>query len=105
MRLERNKDGFCIDAVLLGELLQLPPDSVQELMRKNEITSVCEHGEGEHEGQHRLTFFHGSRRVRLVVDDAGRILKRSIINFGSHPLPRARRGSTSRRPRRAGSGR
>lgn len=92
MRLERNDDGFCIDAALLGDLFDLSPDRVQELMRKNEITSVCEHGEGEHEGQHRLTFFHGSRRVRLIVDDAGRILKRSTINFGNLPLPRASHG-------------
>lgn len=96
MALEKTDEGFCIDAVLLGDLLELPADSVQELMRRNEITSVSEHGEGEHEGQHRLTFFHESRRVRLVVDGSGRILKRSIVNFGSLPLPRAQRGGATR---------
>lgn len=96
MTLERTDEGFCIDAALLGELLGVPPVSVQELMRNSEITSVCEHGEGEHEGQYRLTFFHESRRVRLIVDETGRILKRSIVNFGAHSFPRARRGAASR---------
>ena len=91
MSLERIDDGFCIDAALLGELLRVPPPRVQELMRNNEITSICERGEGEHEGLYRLTFFYKNRRARFAMDEAGRILKRSIIDFGEHPLPRAKR--------------
>jgi len=97
MLLERTDDGFCIDATLLGELLGVPPPGVQELMRNNEITSACERGEGEHEGQYRLTFFYKNRRARLAIDASGRILKRSIINFGEHALARAKgRAAASR---------
>lgn len=92
MRLERNDGGFCIDAALLGELLDVSPLEVHALMRGNEITSVCERGEGEHAGQYRLTFFHKSRRVRLDLDESGRILRRSSIDFGQHPPQRARTG-------------
>lgn len=87
MALQRIDEGFCIDAALVGELLNVPPPGVQELMRTNEITSVCERGEGEHEGQYRLTFFYKNRRARLAIDEAGRILKRSIVDLGEHPLP------------------
>lgn len=90
-RLERDGDGFSIDAELLGEFLDLAPSHVQELMRRNEITSICERGEGEDEGRHRLTFFHKGRRVQLDVDGSGRILRRSTIDFGDLPLPPALR--------------
>ena len=90
MRLERDDGDFCIDAVLLGELLDVPPLGVQTLMRSNEITSIHERGEGEHAGQHRLTFFYRGRRASLDVDEAGRVLRRSVIDVGDHPLSRAR---------------
>jgi len=64
MRLERNTDGFLIDASLLSELLNVPAPRVQVLMRQREITSRCERGEGEHKGQYRLTFFYKGRRAR-----------------------------------------
>jgi hypothetical protein len=77
MRLERNGDGFMIDAADLGRLLELEPDAVQDLMRRGAITSVFERGEGEDEGRFRLTFTHGARRVRLIVDAVGEVLQRS----------------------------
>jgi hypothetical protein len=89
MILERNKDGFSIDASLVGELLDIPPLDVQPLMRRGEITSLCERGEGEHAGQYRLTFFHRGRRARLGVDGSGHILRRSIIDCGERPQPPA----------------
>jgi hypothetical protein len=93
MRLERDHEGFSIDASLLGELLDVPASRIQSLMRRNEITSLCERGEGEHAGQYRLTFFYKGRRARLSVDQSGQIILRSIIDFGDRPLP-----SPTRRP-------
>ncbi|MGH9770574.1 MAG: DUF6522 family protein [Candidatus Acidiferrales bacterium] len=87
MRLERNKDGFSVDASLMSELLDVPPSRIQHLMRQNEITSLCECGEGEHEGQYRLTFFYKGRRARLSVDQSGQVIRRSVIDFGNRPLP------------------
>lgn len=91
MQLEQNEEGFLIDASLLSELLDVPSARVQDLMRQNEITSVCERGEDEHEGQYRLTFFYKGRRARLSVDRSGRITRRSIVDFGKRPLAAARK--------------
>ncbi len=89
MQLERNEDGFSIDASLLSELLNVPAGNVHALMRHKEITSLCERGEGEHQGQYRLTFFYKNRRARLNVDESGQVIRRSVIDFGDRPLPRA----------------
>jgi len=35
----------------------------------------------------RLTFFLGGARFRIVVDAAGRVVRRSTIDFGQRPLP------------------
>ena len=87
MQLDRSEQGFLIDALLLGELLDLPPSGVQALMRDNKITSLCERGEGEHAGQYRLTFFYKGRRARLSIDESGMVIRRSIVDLGDRPLP------------------
>lgn len=78
---KRDGESFCIDAEILGALLQVPAHEVQKLMRARKITSRCERGEGEHKGRHRLTFRYNSRCVRIDVDDSGQILKRSIVDL------------------------
>lgn len=87
MRIERNEEGFSIDASLLSELLKVPASRIQDLMRQNEITSLCERGEREHEGEYRLTFFYKGRRARLCVDQSGQVIRRSILDFGERALP------------------
>lgn len=79
--------AFEIDATLLGRALELPPASIPELLRNGAITSRCERGVGDDEGRYRLTFFHGGRRLRIVVDESGRVLRLSNIDFGNRPLP------------------
>lgn len=81
MRLERTHEGFVIDASILGELLNVAPSFVQDLMRRREITSFCERGEGQHKGQYRLTFLYKRRRARLGVTESGEVIRRSVINF------------------------
>ena len=71
MQLERNGEDFSIHASLLSDLLNVPSSCIQDLMRQKEITGLCERGEGEHEGQYRLTFFYKGRRARLSVDEIG----------------------------------
>ena len=88
MTVERFEGGFTVDAALLGELLALSPTQVLDLMRRNEITSVCERGEGEHQGLYRLTFTHGARRLRLGVDEAGQVVARTLINLTGQAPPR-----------------
>lgn len=88
MSLEYANGEFCIDAAMLSELLDMSPTDMQASMRRHEITSLCERGEGEDEGRYRLTFFHRTRRVRLQVDRSGRILGNSIIRYGDRRPPR-----------------
>jgi hypothetical protein len=87
MELERTEEGFSINASSLGELLNIPPSCILVMMRKNQITSVCERGEGEHEGQYRLTFLYEGRRAQLTVDETGQVAQRSVIELGDRHLP------------------
>lgn len=84
-------NAFVVEAALIGELLDVPAADVPALMRSHAITSVCETGVGADQGTFRLNLFHRARHVRLRIDKAGRILQRSIIDFGDRPLRRARR--------------
>jgi hypothetical protein len=88
MKIEIGTDGMLIDAKLLADLLHLNPAAVHSLMRGQEITSFCERGIDEHEGEYRLSFFYGNRRARLTVDTAGNVIRRSMIDFGQAALPR-----------------
>jgi hypothetical protein len=89
MQVEITNGDIVVDAVLLGELLDIQPAEVPVLMKAHAITSTCEKGVGEHEGEYRLSFFYRNRRVQLSVDESGRILRRSVIDFGERPLPRS----------------
>ncbi len=89
MQVEIANGDIQVDAALLGELLGIPPAEIPALMRAHAITSRCERGVDAHDGQFRLSFFYKNRRARLVVNSAGRILQRSVIDFGQLPLPRA----------------
>jgi hypothetical protein len=81
-------DGiFVVDATLLSELLNVPASRVPLLMREGAITSICERGVDNHEGEFRLSFFHRNRRARLSMDLKGRITRRSTIDFGDRSIP------------------
>jgi Family of unknown function (DUF6522) len=80
-----------IEASVVAQGLELEPATVQAMMRKGEITSLYERGVNEDAGSYRLTFCHKSRRFRLVVDANGTVMRRSILNFGDHPLPASMR--------------
>lgn len=75
-----------VDATTVGEGLGLDPSAVQTLIREGKITSLCERGVDEDAGRYRLTFFHGNRRFRLVVDEAGTVIQRSATDYGDRPL-------------------
>ncbi len=85
MRLERTDSGFQIDAADLGPLLGLEPADVPRLMREGRITSLCEEGQGEDAGRHRITFRHGTTRVRLTVDNTGEVLLRTRTKVAPRP--------------------
>lgn len=66
-----------IDASDLGPLLGLEAAAVQDKMRRAEITSRYETGQGEDAGRFRLTFFYNDTRLRLTCAEDGTIIHRS----------------------------
>lgn len=81
-------DGaISVDADIVGRGLGLKPQEVLRLMREGAITSICEKGVDDDAGYHRLTFFYRGRRLRLIVEDSGRVVRHSLIDFGDRPLP------------------
>jgi hypothetical protein len=82
-----NPAAIQVDASIVGQGLELEPSEVQSLMREGAITSSCERGIEDDAGRYRLIFFYKSRRLRLISDEAGRVIQRSTIEFGNRPLP------------------
>ena len=65
-----------IDAALVAPRLGLTVAEFRQLMDQRRITVLCERGVGEDAGRYRASFYYGDRRVRLVVDAAGRVCDR-----------------------------
>jgi hypothetical protein len=91
--IEVSDNAFMVDAALVGELLHISAARVPALMREGKITSICERGTDEHVGEFRLTFFYRGLRARLSTDLAGRILRRSVIDFGDRHIPAVMHGA------------
>jgi hypothetical protein len=84
---EFQENGISVDASLIAEDLGIDPSAVQAGVRQGKITSLCERGIDQDAGCYRVTFFHRNRRLRLVVDLEGNVLRRSLLNFGDRTLP------------------
>ncbi|MEM0950102.1 MAG: DUF6522 family protein [Pseudomonadota bacterium] len=82
MKIDMIGDQPTIDAHDLGALLDLPPEEVRLLMRRDEIASRFETGEGQDAGKVRLTFFLRNRRVRLICDKDGTVPTTSRVRSG-----------------------
>lgn len=72
-------NSVSIEAALIAKDLGLEPDHVLEAMRSGRVTASCERGIAEDAGRLRVTFYHHDRRLRLIIDDAGRVLQRSVV--------------------------
>ena len=77
MKIEMVDGQPVIDAVDLGPHLGLEAAAVQDGMRRGEITSRYETGQGEDAGRFRLTFFHAGTRLRLTCAKDGTVISRS----------------------------
>lgn len=81
-----------VDARLVGEGLGIDAALVPARIRAGAITSLCERGEGDDAGRYRLTFFYEGRRFRIVIDAEGKVLQRSLLDFGERAqVPRGPR--------------
>jgi hypothetical protein len=86
-RVERDGEGFVVDAALVAEILGIGLVEVREGMRSGAITTRCETGEGADAGRWRLTFHHGGVARRLVVDGSGTVLRRSAFPAPARAAP------------------
>ena len=82
---------FEVDAEAIATGFGLEASAVPDLMRTGAITGRLYEGVGEDAGQWLCVFFFRNARLNLVVDAAGRALRRSTIDFGDRPLPAALR--------------
>lgn len=80
---ERDGDGFVVSAEVIGAALNIAPADVPGLLAAGKIKVLQEEGVGDDEGRWRLSFSYLQRRLRLVVDEAGVILTRSVVDFGA----------------------
>ena len=80
--------GFQVEASVIAAGLDIETDRVLVLLRSGEITSKSERGVGEDAGFHRLTFYYGNQRFRVIIDGTGRIVRGSTVNFGALGRPR-----------------
>ena len=85
-------DAIEIDAATIADALGIEASLLQQQIRDGGLTTRCERGVDADEGRYRLTFFAKRQRLRLIVDAAGNVLQRSLINFGEHPAGRPFRG-------------
>lgn len=83
--------GFQVEASVIAAGLNVEAGEVLILLRSGEISSTSEEGVGEDAGLHRLAFYYGKRRFRLIIDGAGQIVRRSSVDFGEHGRPRWKR--------------
>lgn len=67
------------------------PSLVQAELRAGAITSRLYRGVGEDEGTWQLVFFYRNARLTVIADGSGRPIRRSVIDFGAKPLPKALR--------------
>lgn len=91
MRVEVGDKDLTVDCRTLAPMLGVQPSDIPGLLRTKAITSLCEKGTDENEGEFRLTFFFKGRRARILVGPSGKVTGRSVINFGDRPLPPALR--------------
>lgn len=81
-------DAIEINAATIADALGIEASLLQQQIRDGGLTTRCERGVDADEGRYRLTFFAERQRLRLIVDAAGNVLQRSLINFGEHPAGR-----------------
>lgn len=85
--IEFQEGGIQVDATVVAEGLKIEPTLLLERIRDGKITTLYERGIDEDEGRHRLSFFSENGRFRILVDDDGNVLQRSVIDFGDRVVP------------------
>lgn len=83
----RFEDGAIeIDVAVIAKGLGIEPGLVQVQMQNGEITSLCERGVDDDAGTFRLSFFTEHKRLRVIVDEAGEVIRRTTLASPDRPL-------------------
>ncbi len=85
-----------VDAIVVAQGMGLELPEVQRLMREGAITSTCERGIDDDAGRYRIAFLYKNRRLSLIVDETGQIIRRSILDYGPIEAPWRSRGRNVR---------
>lgn len=81
--------GVEIDAGILARAFGIEADRIPGLLEERAITSRLDRGVDEDAGTWRLVFFHRNARLTVIMDEAGAVLRQSLVDFGDMPLPRS----------------
>jgi hypothetical protein len=87
IEIEDNGATFTIPADIIAAALKRDAATIPALVRTGAITMACERGTDADSGTFRLTVSDDRVRLRLIVDASGAIINRSVLDFGSQPLP------------------
>jgi len=85
VRISFQNDAVEVDAAIIAQGLGIAPEHVQSEMRLDRIVSMCERGVDADAGTFRLSFKKGNRRLRLIVDAAGEVIRRSTLTLADPP--------------------
>jgi hypothetical protein len=86
-----DEGGVEIDAEIIARGFGIEPHAVPGMLRERAIVARHYRGEGEDAGTSKLVFFHGNARLTVIVDDSGKPIRQSVVDFGVEPLPAAMR--------------
>ena len=75
-----------VDPDIVAKVLRLDVEALRAALHDGAVTSLCEKGMEEDEGQFRLTFFSPTRRLRLIVDAGGVVLQSSTTEYTRKPV-------------------
>lgn len=81
--------GVEIDAAILARAFDIRADAILGLLEGRAITSRLDRGVDEDAGTWRLIFFRRNARLTVIMDQAGVVLRQSLVDFGDMPLPRS----------------
>jgi len=76
-----------IDAAVIATGLGIEPGAVQAQMLAGTITSLCERGIDDDAGMFRLSFFTRHKRLRVIVNAEGEVVRRTTLVSPDRPLP------------------
>lgn len=82
-----------IDVAIIANGLGIEPGLVQAQMQAGKITSLCERGIDDDAGTFRLSFFTEHKRLRVIVNEDGTVIRRTTLASPDRPLP-----ASARRP-------